>query len=83
MPVDGARNDLFPGSGFTGDEHRGVTIGDESDRLLDRAHRGARTRRRSRSVRGEGLIARGNSVAAAGDRGRRAPQLFGGGLAIE
>lgn len=55
MPMDGAGNELLPGSRFAGDEHRGVTIGDEADRLLYRAHRGARS----------------NQVVAIGGRRRR------------
>src|SRR5713101_6174355 len=40
--MDGARNDLFTGAGFAGDQHRGVAVRDQADGLLHLAHAVAR-----------------------------------------
>jgi hypothetical protein len=41
MAMDGADHNLLSGSRFASDEHCGVAICDEADRLLHRTHRSA------------------------------------------
>ncbi len=64
--VDCARDEFFPGSGFPCDEHRGVAVGQSSNRLLHRTHRIARPDEpRFRAIRSD------RPLFLAGDEHRR------------